>query len=193
MNPLDEHRKNYITACFAVAVIYAFTLGGMQLPVLFRITDGIVYGSMICPAGLASWNLFRFAIPANSSARYRLAFLSASALLASLSVVGAETFVLYLFFPDSSVFFTQTIPALLFVTLLLFVILRLCFLSYRGKGEKAGEAAPGEAMLPSVTQAPPVDRITVRNGSKIKIIPVDEIIYIKADGDYIAIHTPDGN
>ena len=37
-----------------------------------------------------------------------------------------------------------------------------------------------------------LDRITVRSGTKIKIIPLDSVIYIQADGDYISIHTPEG-
>jgi hypothetical protein len=38
----------------------------------------------------------------------------------------------------------------------------------------------------------PVDRITVRTGQKIKIIPVEDILYIKADGDYISIRAVGG-
>jgi DNA-binding LytR/AlgR family response regulator len=46
---------------------------------------------------------------------------------------------------------------------------------------------------PPVTTNLPSDRITVRSGQKIKIIPIEDIIYIKADGDYISIKASEGN
>jgi two-component system, LytTR family, response regulator len=38
-----------------------------------------------------------------------------------------------------------------------------------------------------------IDRIAVRTGNKINVIPVHEINYIEADGDYVKIHTKEGN
>ena len=46
---------------------------------------------------------------------------------------------------------------------------------------------------PSKAVKSPIDRITVRSGQNIKIIPIDDIIFIKADGDYISIKTAYGN
>lgn len=37
-----------------------------------------------------------------------------------------------------------------------------------------------------------IDRITVKDGSRIHIIKVDELLYIQACGDYITLVTPDG-
>src|SRR5690606_30585394 len=37
------------------------------------------------------------------------------------------------------------------------------------------------------------DRILVKHGVKIKIIPTDQIIYLEADDDYVKIHTPEGS
>lgn len=37
-----------------------------------------------------------------------------------------------------------------------------------------------------------IDRITLRSGQKIKIIEIQEIEYIKAEGDYVALITPEG-
>lgn len=35
-------------------------------------------------------------------------------------------------------------------------------------------------------------RIVVKNGSKIKIIPVQDVLYLEAADDYVKIHTPEG-
>ncbi len=37
-----------------------------------------------------------------------------------------------------------------------------------------------------------MERIVVKSGSKIKVIPVTKIIYIKAEDDYVMIHTEEG-
>jgi len=37
-----------------------------------------------------------------------------------------------------------------------------------------------------------LDRIVVKSGTKISILPVDSIIYVKAEDDYVMIHTENG-
>lgn len=38
-----------------------------------------------------------------------------------------------------------------------------------------------------------MERIAVRSGSKIQVIPVEDILYFEADGDYVKMHTKAGN
>lgn len=49
--------------------------------------------------------------------------------------------------------------------------------------DKVLEQAPKELL----------DRVVVKTGSKLKIIPVDEIRYIEADGDYVKIYIKEGS
>lgn len=49
------------------------------------------------------------------------------------------------------------------------------------------ELLESAAMSPSQNQ-----RIVVKNGSKIKIIPVHDVFYLEAADDYVKIHTPEG-
>ena len=37
-----------------------------------------------------------------------------------------------------------------------------------------------------------LERIAVKTGSKIHVIPVDDIFFLEAEGDYVMIHTKDG-
>jgi two-component system LytT family response regulator len=37
-----------------------------------------------------------------------------------------------------------------------------------------------------------LDRVVVKTGNKIRIIPETDILYLEAEGDYINIHTPEG-
>lgn len=50
-----------------------------------------------------------------------------------------------------------------------------------------------EPLLDAAAQTPPQNqRIVVKNGSKIKIIPVEDVYYLEAADDYVKVHTREG-
>ena len=213
-----------MAACFLIAAMYAFTLG-RSLPVSFRLTDIAIYGGLLCLSGFILWNTFKFATPPCYMLKFRLMFMLLFAVLTSLLITGSESFTLYLLYPSLFDSFISSIPARLFITLLLFTIIRLFYIVYYEKGKIPGknpdtiekQTVPDETantfqapdisgkitqdavtyteyrLNPENNTTSPTDRITVRSGQKIKIIPIKDIIYIKADGDYISINTSEGN
>lgn len=55
------------------------------------------------------------------------------------------------------------------------------------------ESMVHEALIKNVEESQEyLERIAVRTGQKIVVIPVNEIIYLEADGDYVGIHTREG-
>ncbi|WP_345950831.1 LytTR family transcriptional regulator DNA-binding domain-containing protein [Mucilaginibacter sp. PAMB04274] len=53
---------------------------------------------------------------------------------------------------------------------------------------------PTEALLETASQSPAQhERIVVKTGTKVKIIPVHDIEYLAADDDYVSIYTPEGS
>lgn len=51
-----------------------------------------------------------------------------------------------------------------------------------------------QSTIQSLEQRPEkIERIAVRTGSKIQVIPTEQILYLEADGDYVKIHTKEGN
>lgn len=62
------------------------------------------------------------------------------------------------------------------------------------KDESAAKAgSKTEELLETASHSPSQSqRIVVKNGSKIKIIPVHDILYLEAADDYVKIHTPEG-
>jgi two-component system LytT family response regulator len=52
-----------------------------------------------------------------------------------------------------------------------------------------------ESLLEEVATQSPVqhDRIVVKTGTKVKIIPVHDVIYLEADDDYVSVHTAEGS
>ena len=218
MNPFDQYRKSYIAVCLALAVIYAFILGGFfsldfleslsindtEKLVFFCLTDGLIYGVILYLMGIILWNIFRFAIPANYTPKNRLFFISILAILTALIITGAESFAVYLCFPSMFDTFSTTIPLRLFFAILIFIIIRIFYLFHIEKQSHFKEDIGWEMNdklefniheYPDKDEKAPIpaiDRITVRSGQSIKIIPVDDITFIKADGDYISINTSAG-
>ncbi len=50
-----------------------------------------------------------------------------------------------------------------------------------------------QTMINAVSQTSEQDRVVVKTGSKITIIPVPDILYLEADDDYVNIHTAAGS
>ena len=59
---------------------------------------------------------------------------------------------------------------------------------YRNPVEKIKPGLPAETVLPEQ-----YNRVVVKTGSKIRIIPLHEIHYLEADDDYVKIHTAEGS
>ena len=56
--------------------------------------------------------------------------------------------------------------------------------------EKQVTPVPTHALLTTVAQSPAQqDRIVVKTGNKIQIIPVHEVVFLEADDDFVKIHT----
>src|SRR4026209_1250979 len=59
--------------------------------------------------------------------------------------------------------------------------------------QKTGSKKNTEDLLETASQSPSqTQRIVVKNGSKIKIIPVQDVFYLEAADDYVKVHTKEG-
>jgi hypothetical protein len=205
MSAFNAYRKNYITACILTAVIYAFAVGFHQ-QALFCLVDGCIYGLLIFSAGLILWNIFRFAIPVNYAPIYRIIAIVAFAIVTDLFIIGIETIVIYLFFPKYFDSFLPTLPVRLTITSLLYIITYISYLYHeniegnrKANADNPAKEHKDETIIDDFEKSDSEkttqisDRIIVRTGQKIKIIPLSTIIYIKADGDYISIRTAEGS
>ncbi|WP_342645700.1 LytTR family transcriptional regulator DNA-binding domain-containing protein [Mucilaginibacter sp. CSA2-8R] len=65
---------------------------------------------------------------------------------------------------------------------------------YLSQSGTAPAAKATEALLDSASQSPAQhERIVVKTGTKVKIIPVHDVEYLAADDDYVSIHTTEGS
>ncbi len=62
------------------------------------------------------------------------------------------------------------------------------------KDQNASAKKNTEELLETASHSPSqTQRIVVKNGSKIKIIPVQDVFYLEAADDYVKVHTHEGN
>jgi two-component system LytT family response regulator len=55
-----------------------------------------------------------------------------------------------------------------------------------------GAAQPGHAAPIAAAVRPALDRIVVRGSQRVRILPLDQIVWIEAEGVYVNLHTRDG-
>lgn len=94
--------------------------------------------------------------------------------------------------------FAQTIPFRLLFGLPVLIAVILWYRLIVAKEEVLNRELEKELVVHQVTEQqaePPVeliDRITVKDGSRIHLVKSDELIYIQACGDYVMLITPSG-
>jgi two-component system LytT family response regulator len=63
-------------------------------------------------------------------------------------------------------------------------------LAQTGSGSKASE--PVQNLVKTLEENPEfLQRIAVKSRHKVTVVPIDEIIYLEAEGDYVMLHTKD--
>lgn len=101
--------------------------------------------------------------------------------------------------------YAPTLPFRLIYGALLWIILTLWYALQQKQAEQMEERslpATQASVTPAPTPAPPltptpseievIDRISVKDGARIHIIDLEEILYLQASGDYVTIFTTTG-
>ena len=57
----------------------------------------------------------------------------------------------------------------------------------------AGKAVPADDATAASQQQKPLDRIVVKGPHRVRLLPVEQVSWIEADGMYVKLHTRDGN
>lgn len=166
------------------------TLGGLlafytPLSVWVAMGDATLYIGTLTVAGYYGWYL----LPHIRVWQAQLGIASLTQLVclaiteASMAALGLER---------AETFFAG-LPLRLLIGVLAWAILFQWYwrLAAREEEEVEGPALPGDTSLP-VPQAEILDRISVKEGTRIHLISVDELLYIQASGDYATLVTAEG-
>ncbi|WP_165041906.1 LytTR family DNA-binding domain-containing protein [Dysgonomonas sp. ZJ709] len=169
------------------------------------IADAIMCGALL--AGVLT--LLKIIVKySNLSSLYpyqKLTVYIALAVLFVLCWFGIELLLLYLIFPtDDWLLFSPSVPVRILVGVLTYGFAIQLYLSFYKKERQAVEdnyqgnnlAEESDSGLISENESNQSEklqeRIAVKNGQKIDVIMVSEIVYLKAEGDYVMIHSVKG-
>ena len=104
-----------------------------------------------------------------------------------------------LVYPDRMDWFASTIPFRILLGLLGWIILaQWYYIRWKElqmeiqEEQRKEENAPAETGVSSPEEEAILDRISVKDGSRIHLIHLEELLYIQASGDYVALFTTDG-
>jgi DNA-binding LytR/AlgR family response regulator len=127
---------------------------------------------------------------------------TALALIVVASGIGLTYGVVYIAFDETTFAqFASALPLQALTGTLLYIVVLQYYNRLVAQQEPNGETAPKEdpiaeeqATAASPVAAPsaatePIDRIAIKNGAKIEIIPVSDIFYLQAYGDYVFVFT----
>ncbi len=216
MNPIIETRYSlvrYVALWVLFAAAYAAAFGlAAALPAEVAALDGAVFGVVCGFEGLILWNVLKYGAVGGSPLAGtqmwnlirigRFFQLSVAGILFVSVAVGAECLTVWLAEGTLPAMFAATIPARCLITAAVYACFALWYWSAarsderderQGAGAPAEETGGGEGAKAPVNKTETLERITVRGtGGRIEVIGVEEIVYIQAEGDYVAIVTEGG-
>ncbi|WP_297909361.1 LytTR family DNA-binding domain-containing protein [uncultured Parabacteroides sp.] len=121
---------------------------------------------------------------------------AALAILVQIAYIAGCSIILQIFKLEDWEEFSVTIPFRFLFGLMAWIILSQW---YASQEKKEDTSSPGrqteieEERVPAVSQdAETLDRISVKDGARIHIIPIKEIFYLQACGDYVTLFTTTG-
>jgi hypothetical protein len=181
----------YIFISIGIALTYAFSIGFVfSFSVICILSDAFLFGFLFSLEGLLMWNILRYGILESQHPLMKIILQIVLGILMIGSILGIETIVLYLLFNPCFDLYIQSLMIRIFISILLYL---LFLLYYKSNLEGKEPVNPNENIILEEKEPKELlERITVRNGQKIKIIPLNEIIYLQAEGDYVAIITAEG-
>jgi hypothetical protein len=203
LNPTTKYGLvRYVALWVLFAAAYSAAFGfAVAMPAGMAALDGAVFGVVCGIEGLILWNVLKYGAAGGAAEGLirigRGLQLTATGILFVSVAVGAEALALYLSEEALPAMFAATIPARCLTVAAVYA----CFVLWysfvaRSKWQRPQRISPDAKEVEadkSVEIAQSIERITVKGaGGSIEVIGVEEIAYIQAEGDYVAIVTASG-
>lgn len=194
-NPLLDNKIKcwlYIIAAGAAAMIYSFSIGIIiELPSDCILMDALVAGAIFASETAFLWNILKYGSPSPGHPYYRFLYIAIMGIVLTGISIGGEVLLFYYYFPELMGIFITTIFIRIFVMLLIYSICAAYYTSKIRNLDMADDEPVQETAIPSVAEEI-LERVTIKTPSGIKVFPVSEIQFLKAEGDYVSIHTAEG-
>jgi len=180
-----------IIICIAISICYATSIGWIiHLEALAIALDAALTVCLLSIGSIALWNIYSYAIPDSINDLQTLSLHILYCFMCILFIVSIESVFIFAVFPKSFISFATTLPLRAFCITLLYIAHR----EYHEGNKKIQENNEEDIIEESTTTVnDPIERITIKVGQKIKVILVADLIYLKAEDDYVAFFTTEGH
>lgn len=171
----------------------------IDVPIFYLFVDGAVSGVILAGLCLVLGAIVRFNGMTSMSAVQRYINYAALGLLFVICWVGTGVLFIFVALPGGMIgLFAPIIPLRVVMAVLVYALVMIIneysvYLSRSAPENNASQSAEEE--LAAGSETPPaetIEHIAVKNGQKIDLIFIQDIISIQAEGDYVMIYTPKG-
>jgi len=179
-----------------------FILAGAMIPLCLAgliavktsilMIQGVISGLLVCGLSVLLWFVTRFTKLTGDTIIQGVFNHLALLLLILLVWLGSENLLFYLILPEETYqSLTSLIPFKIVIGILVFVIIIQQYNKQNTDSsldeEMETKLAPDSPI--TLTKRTVQEKITVRSGSNIHIIPVSDLLYLQAEGDYVILYT----
>lgn len=189
-------RTLFYLGCFLLSgSVFALSLAGMSsLPFGTLLLEGAFSGLVLSGLTVMLWFVLRFTrLSGNNPLQ---GFFNHLALLALLLVVWLGTEHLIIFLIVNRETFTLLVE-MMPIKVIIGTLFLLLMVQHYGRTssdtdqvEQEADTCDEEPLTEKKTVAlQPIDTITVKSGANIHLIPVTELLYLQAEGDYVLLYT----
>lgn len=185
-----------LTISLVIAFTYTFTGRFVSSFFYFSICDIASYHVFFSLFILIVWYPVRYYRNVLSVPLFLLFHLVLLTLILAISIASGYwiSSLVFSHYPESDFFLWSMLPFKLFSGLLFYILFVLFYylsLTTSEVREQAGVIEQKEE-APETVPVEKLSRISVKKNKEIQFIPVNEIFFIEANGDYVLIHTAKG-
>lgn len=178
----------------------------ISLPIPYLILDGTIYGILLAILNFLLKEIIRYSNHKSLPITQQVVNNIALATLFILCWVGIGFLILYIILPDIAIqIYIPTIPLRILIALLIYGLLVLIYdyifvldqdkeATIETEAENTLEIESSEKSITDEDSSDNeiLEHIAVKNGQKIDVIFINDIISIQAEGNYVMIFTPKG-
>ena len=185
----------YLSLCILTGLALTLCLSGL-VPVSTGVLllDGLMQGVLAGVLAYLLWFVVFFAERSGGQPLQRLMNHAAMLVLLLLLWAGGGYLLELLLFPSSVGALSLALPLKVVFGLLLFLNVIKLYQDWKRGWELQEEEVPSVEVSTEKMEAPRslMETISVKTGQKIHLIPISDIHYLQAEGDYVLIHTAEG-
>lgn len=196
-----------LATAILTCIAFVVAMGPLiALPAPYIVLDGSIAGILLSALCFFLHGIVKYGQYSNLSFMQSMVNYGALAVLFVVGWVGVGMYLLYVLLPENTLsLFFPTLPIRVVIALLVYMLVVLFYERTYGSVQTSETAANVELENLSTEEAMEstedgvgslgqemLEHIAVKNGQKIDLVFISDVIFIQAEGDYVMLHTLKG-